>query len=131
MIKINVKAKIIEVSKLLDELDEFKEAIPNNIQNYDLKISDLYHKLEIMSLNSKSCYRFCKELKTVLNERREYKNNLAVFNEYQQEINKLINGIDNRKILLSKVCSEDSKVRKSKYHNRIYVEEELNELIGG
>ena len=130
MNKINVKDKIIEVSKMLDELDDFKDNISSNLQSYDYKLSDLYHKLEGMMLNSKNCYRFCKELKKVLNERREYKNNLAVFNEYEKSINKMLNGINNRKIFLASICKEDKKVRNSEYHNRIYTEEELKELLG-
>lgn len=125
-----IRNKIIELSKILDEIDCFSSNIPNKDQEYDLKISDLYHKLENMNLDSKKCYRFCKELKAVLSERREYKNDKDLYMLYNRNIQKLFSGVDNRKIVLSQLSAEEKKLRSSKYKNRIYTEEELNERIG-
>lgn len=116
--------------KILDEIDCFSSNIPSKDQEFDLKLSDLYHKLENMNLDSKKCYRFCKELKTVLLERREYKNNKDIYMLYNKNIQKLFSGVDNRKIVLSQLSTEEKKLRSSKYKNRIYTEEELNERIG-
>lgn len=125
-----IRNKIIELSKILDEIDCFSSNIPSKDQEFDLKLSDLYHKLENMNLDSKKCYRFCKELKTVLLERREYKNNKDIYMLYNKNIQKLFSGVDNRKIVLSQLSTEEKKLRSSKYKNRIYTEEELNERIG-
>ena len=126
----NVKDKLLEISSLLDELDDFEDEIPVIQQQYDYKLSDLYHNLENMTLDSKKCYRFCKELKSILLERREWKNNLAVFRKYNSQKLKLCNGKDNRKILISSICKEDNEIRNSKYKNRFYSDEDLKEKIG-
>lgn len=125
-----IKDKIVELSKILDEIDCFSSKIPSKDQEYDLKLSDLYHKLENMNLDSKKCYRFCKELKSLLLERREYKNNKDIYNMFNKNIQKLFSGVDNRKIVLSQICTEENKLKTSKYKNRIYTEEKLNERIG-
>lgn len=126
----NVKNKLLEISSLLNELDDFEEKIASTQQNYDYKISDLYHTLENMTLDSKKCYRFCKELRSVLKDRREWKNNLAIFYKYNSQKARLYSGKDNRKILISNICKEDNAIRNSIYKNRIYSEEELKEKIG-
>ena len=127
----NVKEKIIEISKLLDELDAFGENIPETCQKFDYKLSDLYHLLENSKLDSKFCYRFCKELKSVLQERRDFKTNMKVYQNYKSQKDRMNNGIENRKIMLSQICHEDKILRNSKYKNRVYSNEELLEKIGG
>lgn len=127
---VNIKDKILEVSQLLDELDTFEEEISNKDQYYALKLSDLYHYVENTKMDSKKCYRFCKELKEVLCERRIFKNNSQVYYEFRRNKDKFYNGKTNRKIALSKICNEDNKIKKSKYHNRIYKDNELLEKIG-
>ena len=82
-----------------------------------------------MQLDSKKCYRFCKELKQVLNERREYKQNMSVYQKYKANIQKLVNGQENRNILLSSLGKEEKRV-KTPYKNRVYTIEELEEKIG-
>lgn len=49
----NVKDKIIEVSKGLDELENYNEELSELISTSDKKVSDLYHYLELMTLDSK------------------------------------------------------------------------------
>lgn len=128
----NVKEKIQEVSLLLDELDDFKENISSSLQSYDYKLSDLYHYLEKdMKLNSKTCYRFCKEMKKILSERREYKYNLQIFQKFESNKGKIMNGKDNRSLLVSQLCKEDKIIRNSVYHNRLYKKEDFQEKIGG
>ena len=126
----NILEKVITVSNLLNELDDFESTICDKVSYYDCKVSDLYHLLENMKLNSKNCYRYCKELKQVLIERREYKQNMSVYQKYKANIQKLINGKENRSILLSSLGKEEKDTR-SPYKNRIYKEEELQEKIGG
>ncbi len=129
MILLNVKEKIIEISKLLDELDEYNADLTESLSKADLQISDLYHFLETMALDSKKCYRFCKELKSILNNRRVIKKNISLMAKYKSQNNKLINGKENRQLLLSEIGKCD-KQWESKYHNSAYTEEELIEKIG-
>ena len=121
--------KIKEVSNLLDEIDDYTEKIPEIMSNYDNKVADLYHKLEDMNLTVPKCYRFCKELKQVLAERREYKINMAVLQSFKNGKQKLIAKNTNRQFLLSDL----GKVKKNSTIERklkAYTEEELNEKIG-
>ena len=130
MAELNIKDKIIELSQLLDELDTFEQEIANKDQYYALKLSDLYHYIEDAKLDSKICYRFCKELKSVLLERRDFKNNAKTYYEFRRNKEKFYSEIANRKIALSKVCNESKKVEQSKYHNRIYKDNGLLKKIG-
>ena len=69
-------------------------------------------------------------MKSVLKERREFKTNMRVYHNYKAQKDRLNNGKENRKIMLSQICNEDKKLRASKYKNRIYTSEELLEKIG-
>ena len=125
----NILEKVINVSNILLELDTFENEISDKLSYYDSKVSDLYHFLENMPLNSKQCYRFCKELKLILNERRKYKQNLAIFQKFKTNRQKLISDKSNRSILISNLHKEYKNLNLP-YKNRIYTEEELNEKIG-
>lgn len=125
----NIKDKILEISKLLDEVDKFNEDIPNIQQEFDYKISDLYHKLEDMKLDAAKCYRFCKELKNVLLDRRDFKDNVEIMRVYQQNKLKLNSGIEQRKMLLSNMGKREKQLHYP-YNPRVYTEEELIEKIG-
>ena len=129
MININVKDKIIEVVKLLDELDDLQSQLINNLSESDLKLSDLYHYIESHKMDAKKCCRMIKELKNVLLKRREIKINLAVITSFEMQKQKITNK-DNRKIMLSQVC-KCYKDEGNDYGYRFYNEEELNKFIGG
>ena len=121
---------ITELSKLLDEIDTFDEAIPTMQQQLDYKISDMYHYLENNSINSKMAYRFCKELKSILLERRKFKNNCEIVRTFKNELGKITSNINNRKIGMNAIY-KTQKQFDSKYNNRIYTEEELKEKLEG
>ena len=124
----NILDKVIEVSKILDEVDEFDNNISRKMSEYDYRLSDLYHYIENNNMNSKKSYRICKELKRVLKDRREFKNNVELINEYKQSKLKLTSGIENRKMLLSAI-GKRSKQLNQPYKNRIYEDEELVKII--
>lgn len=125
----NVKEKIQEVSLILDELDDYKESLGSKLSEMDLRKSDLYHYLELMSLDSKKCYRFCKELKKVLLQRRKIKEDFAVMKHFEEQKTKLINGHENRQLLVGSVFKHYKNIVKIG-ESKIYTEEELKELIG-
>ena len=129
MIKINVKDKILEVSKLLDEIDEYGDSLPNALSIVDSKICDLMHLIEINTLKTNQCYRIVRELHKLRLERRKIKNNMDLLQVFKTEKNKLIN-IEYRKFLLNAIYKEDRRQNNAKYNNRIYSEEELKELLG-
>ncbi len=122
--------KIIEVSNILDEIDDFESSISSEMSNYNYKLSDLYHYVENNTMDTKKCYRLCRELKKVLEERRQFKNNVELFHEYKNNIQKLNNGKENRQLLLSAI-GKRSKQLNQPYKNRVYAEEELKEIMEG
>lgn len=126
----NVKEKIQEVSLILDELDDYKDSLSLKLSEMDLRKSDLYHYLELMSLDSKKCYRFCKELKKVLLQRRKIKEDFAVMKHFEEQKTKLINGRENRQLLVNSVFKHYKNIVKIG-ESKVYTEEELKELIGG
>lgn len=122
--------KVIEATKILDEIDNFDISVPDKMTEYNYKLSDLYHYIENNKMDSKKCYRMYREMKKVLKERRNFKNNVELLHEYQKHKQKLNNGIANRQILLSEI-GKKAKNLNQPYNNRIYTEEELNKIIGG
>ncbi len=126
----NILEKIVEVSKILDEVDKFDNNISDKMLEYNYKLSDLYHYIENNNMDNKKCYRICREFKKVLKERREFKNNVEIMNEYKQLKLKLTSGIENRQLLLSSL-GKRVKSLNMPYKNRIYTEEELKEIMEG
>ena len=122
--------KIIEVSNILDEIDDFESSISSEMSNYNYKLSDLYHYVENNTMDTKKCYRLCKELKKVLKERRQFKNNVELFHEYKNNVQKLNNGKENRQLMLAAI-GKRSKQLNQPYKNRVYSEEELKEIMEG
>ena len=129
MVEINVKDKIIEASKLLDELDKYDDSLSNMLSNVDSKICDLMHLIENNVLRTNQCYRVIRELHKLRLERRKIKNDMDLIQVFKFEKNKLLN-IENRKFLLSAIGKENKRHQNAKYINRIYTEEEIKELIG-
>lgn len=123
----NIKNKVQEVIKILDELEEFEKDIPTNQANVDLIISDLYHLLENQKLNTSQCYRFVKRLKEVLAERRILKEQTDMVRTFVIHQNKL-NNSNNRKMLLSELGKREKQL-KSEYKYRILSEEDINEIM--
>lgn len=129
MVEINVKDKIIEVSKLLDELDKYDDSLSNLLSNVDSKICDLMHLIENNVLRTNQCYRVIRELHKLRLERRKIKNDMDLIQVFKFEKNKLLN-IENRKFLLSAIGKENKRHKNAKYINRVYTEEEIKKLIG-
>ncbi len=74
----NIKDKVIEISKLLDELDEYDETLYSSLTHEENKILDLLHIIEFNKLSTKQCYRVIKELHTTRNTRRKIKNDIEL-----------------------------------------------------
>lgn len=123
----NIKNKVQEVIKILDELEEFENNIPTNQANVDLTISDLYHLLENQKLKTSQCYRFVKKLKEVLDERRKLKERTELIRTFNMHQNKL-NNSKNRQMLLSELGKREKQL-KSEYKYRILSEEDINEIM--
>ncbi len=127
MIKIDVLEEIKNVVISLNKIEDYGSKLSNELSKQDLKLSDLYHFIELNKLDTKGCYRMIKELKQVLKDRREVKINLAVLKSFDMQKQKLLNH-DNRQIMLSAVCKcHKEQITEDGYN--IYTKEELKELI--
>lgn len=124
----NVLEELKSAINTLNKVDEYKDGLVDKLSEQDKKLSDLEHYIEENKLSTNQCYRMIKEIKKQREIRRKIKNDYTILTNYENNINKLINH-DNRRLLLEKVY----KINKSldtKYKNRIYTEEEINEILG-
>ena len=124
----NVLEELKSAINTLNKVDEYKDGLVDKLSEQDKRLSDLEHYIEENKLSTNQCYRMIKEIKKQREIRRKIKNDYTILTNYENNINKLIN-YDNRRLLLEKVY----KVNKSldtKYKNRIYTEEEINEILG-
>jgi hypothetical protein len=125
---VNVLEELKSAINTLNKVDEYKDSLVDKLSEQDKRLSDLEHYIEENKLSTNQCYRMIKEIKKQREIRRKIKNDYTILTNYENNINKLINH-DNRRLLLEKVY----KVNKSldtKYKNRIYTEEEINEILG-
>lgn len=125
----NIKDKVVEACKLLDELDEYDSSLPELLSTNDNKIIDLLHLIELNKLNTKQCYRVVKELRNLRIDRRRVKDEMELMRVYKTEQNKLLSK-DYRPFLLSNIGKSEKIQKARQYSNRVYTDEELKELIG-
>lgn len=124
----NIKDKVVEISKLLDELDEYADTL--TLEHDDNKIIDLLHLIELNKLNTNLCYRVIKEIRNLRINRRRTKDELELLRTYRNEQDRLLNK-QNRQFLLADICKLDKIQKSRKYTYRAYTEDEINELLGG
>ncbi len=127
MIKIDVLEEIKNIISKLDSLDDYRENLNEILSNQDLALSDLYHYIEFNKMDNKKCYRMIKELKQVLNTRRKCKQDIAVLDVFIAQKNRL-NLKDNRRLLIADIHKHYKSVTKE-YKNRVYTDEELEDLL--
>lgn len=125
----NILDKVIEVNKILDEIDEYDKQLSDLLSTVDSKLCDLYHTIENNKLKTNQCYRIVQEIHKLRLERRKIKNDMGLMAVYNNNRNKLVN-YDFRKILLNNLGKENKKLLNSNYNNRKYSEEEIKDLIG-
>lgn len=125
----NVKEKIIEVSKILDEIENYNNTLQDLLSNVDQRICDLMHFIEYNKLKTNQCYRVVRELHKLRLERRKVKNDIELCKVLETHRNKLLQK-DNRQILLSFIGKAEKSLLTSEYQNRVYSKEEILELIG-
>ncbi len=125
----NIQEKIIETSKILDELDNYNDNLYNQLAIIEDKIIDLLHLIEFNKLNTAQCYRVIRELHNVRCQRRNIKNDIELMRIYKQEQNKLI-GLEHRQFLLSDI-GKMVKIQKARqYSYKAYTKEKIQELLG-
>ena len=126
---INIVKQVQKVCDLLDELDEYLDSLPELHSEMDLRMSDLYHPIENEKLTSTQAKRFTDEIKSVCNNRRIIKDDIAYAKVFRDNINKLVQK-DNRQMLLSKLYTLAKQKEDAQYTYRVYSDEEINKLLG-
>lgn len=124
----DVLKELTEAIKILNNVEEYKNNLIDRLSEQDKRLSDLYHLIESSKLSTGQCYRVIKEIKTQRVIRRKIKNDISLFNTYDKHINKLLNE-NNRNMLLAELYKVDKRLQ-AEYKNRLYTEEEINEILG-
>lgn len=124
----DVLEEIKNAINILNKVDEYKDTLVDKLSEQDKRLSDLEHYIEENKLSTNQCYRMIKEIKKQREIRRKIKNDYTILTNYGNNINKLINH-DSRRMLLEKVYKANKSLE-TKYKNRIYTKEELEELLG-
>lgn len=119
--------KIKEIIKILNEIDDYNMALPQGLTELEQKQQDLLHYIENNKLSAFGSYRLFKEFKNIRIERRKVKNDIELSRTYEEYKNRL-SSKNSRDFLLSELYKKEKSL-KTKYNNRKYTEEELQEII--
>ena len=121
--------RLLGVTSLLNHIDRYKEDVSKKRRETDWKILDILHRLED-NIDNMTVYGFFKvmyELHHLRELRRTLKVSDTVIYEFQRNSNKL-NNEGNRKMLDGTICRELDKLTRP-YRNRVYTEEQLDEMF--
>lgn len=121
--------KIKEVVKLLDELEDYDNDLPSKQSDIDQRISDIYHYVENTRMTTKNSYRVVKELKTLLLERREFKQDQSLLATFENNKAKL-NLKSNRAMMLADMHKAQKNLD-TEYKFRIYDKDEFVKQMEG
>jgi hypothetical protein len=95
-------------SKYLNQLNEVAKGIEDDYKKlsmkqseYDISISELYHKIEASNFNACEGYYFSKQLQELLRKRRAIKNEIVRLNSLKDTLN-LRNSLNNKNLNRSK-----------------------------
>lgn len=124
----DIVEKLTEAITILNEIDEYREQLPEIQSNIDSSLSDLYHYIENNSLNTSQRYKIVGEIQKLRRERRIIKNNNWISKTYEDNINKL-NNKANRSMMIAELKKTTKKVD-TQYKNRVLTDELIKELVG-
>ena len=128
MTDIDVISEVKMITQSLNKLDEYFDNLSDLQREIDYKLSDLYHYIENNQLRTNECYRIIKEIKKQREIRRRLKNDYELLKIYKNNYARF-NNENNRKMLLADINKTNKELNKS-YKNRIYSEEEMNQILG-
>lgn len=128
MTDINIIEELKEITTKLNNLDNYLDNIGDMQRDIDYRLCDLYHYIENNPLKTNECYRIVKEIKNQREIRRRLKNDYELLRTYKNNSQRL-NSEDNRKMFMTTLYKTNKELGK-KYKNRIYSEEEMNQILG-
>ena len=126
---IDIIKSLTDICKKLDELDDYIDSLPELHSEMDLRMSDLYHTIEMHELNTTQAKKLIDEIQTVCNNRRIVKIQLDYARSFRDNIGKLLQK-GNRQILLSRLNTLVKQKATPEYTYRIYNDTEINKLLG-
>ena len=118
--------KVKEAIKILDEIDEMIETQPQELQNVDYQLCDLYHYIENENLSNETCVKVIEKIKYLRIIRRTLKNEYSLEKVYKDNSNKMM-GNGTREFLLNTLCQTAEKL-KTEYKNRVLTEDDFEKL---
>lgn len=127
MAGIDIISELKSITEKLDKLDTYYENIGDMQRDIDYRLCDLYHYIENNSLKTNECYRIIKEIKKQREQRRRLKSDYELLKVYKNNIQRF-NNENNRKMVIADIHKTKKELGKN-YKNRIYSEEELNEIL--
>ena len=125
----DIVEEIKNIVDKLNELEKYKEELPQKLSIQDSKEQDILHLIEDEKFTAFEAYRLLKELKKVRKERRIVKNDCELLQCFSANKNKILNE-NNRQFLLQDLYNKQRNL-KAKYKNRQYTEEEFNKILKG
>lgn len=119
--------KIYETIDFLNEIDSMEQELRDKLSEMDNRTQDLMHYLENNKLKAYEHTKLSMELKRVREERRKVKNDMAIINEFKKNCMQLQN--PKGREALKNIIKRQEKLNNGKYHNRVYKDEELEQII--
>jgi hypothetical protein len=126
---VNIVYELDNGIQILNKVDEYIDTLVEELSNYDKRTTDLLHYIENNNLNAPQSCKIIKEIKKIRQERRKIKNDMELSKVYKDNINKLVN-IDSRNMLMTKVHKTEKQLE-SEYQNRIYTQEDIDNILKG
>lgn len=123
----NISKQIINITNLLNDLDEYLNEIPNLQSQIDEELSDLYHYIENNELSTKQSLKMIKLIREKRIIRRGLNNDYEMKKTYISNRNKLL--IDSQRQFFLTEIHKKNKELSSKYKNRRLTNEEIKNLI--
>lgn len=123
----NISKQIINITNLLNDLDEYLNEIPNLQSQIDEELSDLYHYIENNELSTKQSLKMIKLIREKRIIRRGLNNDYEMKKTYISNRNKLL--VDSQRQFFLTEIHKKNKELSSKYKNRRLTNEEIKNLI--
>lgn len=123
----NISKQIINITNLLNDLDEYLNEIPNLQSQIDEELSDLYHYIENNELSTKQSLKMIKLIREKRIIRRGLNNDYEMKKTYISNRNKLL--VDSQRQFFLTEIHKKNKELSSKYKNRRLTDEEIKNLI--
>lgn len=123
----NMIEEVKAIVTKLDEIEKYNLSLSQQLSIIESKQQDLLHYIENNKINTFGCYKIVKELKDIRQKRRKIKNDIELMLTYNENKGVLASE-KSRNSLIQKIV-EAEKSLPTKYQNRCYSKEELENIV--